>query len=76
MAFSYFLASAKTAATSSAALLLIDEFGGDQSEARNEAYGRSMRAKEMGLKVEWQHWGAVAAYLSVIDSGAEFDIQG
>jgi hypothetical protein len=59
-----------------AALLLIDELGGDQSEARNEAYGRSMRAKEMGLKVEWQHWGAVAAYLAVIDSGAEFDIQG
>jgi hypothetical protein len=35
-----------------------------------------MQAKELGLKVEWQHWGAVAAYLSVIDSGAEFDIQG
>jgi hypothetical protein len=35
-----------------------------------------MQAKELGLKVEWQHWGAVAAYLAVIDSGAEFDIQG
>jgi hypothetical protein len=59
-----------------AALLLTNEFGGDRSDARDEAYGRSMRAKEMGLKVEWQHWGAVAAYLAVIDSGAEFDIQG
>jgi hypothetical protein len=59
-----------------AALVLTDEFGGDRSEARNEAYLRSMRAKELGLKVEWQHWGAVAAYLSVIDSGAEFDIRG
>jgi len=59
-----------------AALLLTNEFGGDRSEARDEAYHRSMQAKELGLKVEWQHWGAVAAYLSVIDSGTEFDIQG
>ena len=59
-----------------AALLLTNEFGGDRRDARDEAYHRSMQAKELGLKVEWQHWGAVAAYLSVIDSGAEFDIQG
>ena len=59
-----------------AALLLTNEFGGDRSEARDEAYHRSMRAKDMGLKVEWQHWGAVAAYLSVVDRGSEFDIQG
>jgi len=59
-----------------AALLLTNEFGGDRSDARDEAYHRSMRAQELGLKVEWQHWGAVAAYLSIIDSGTEFDIQG
>ncbi len=58
-----------------AALLLTNEFGGDRSEARDEAYHRSMQAKELGLKVEWQHWGAVAAYLLIIDSGVEFDIR-
>jgi hypothetical protein len=59
-----------------AALLLKDEFGGDRSEARDEAYHRSMRAKELGLKIERGHWAAVAAYLQIIDSGTEFDIQG
>ena len=59
-----------------AALLLKDEFGGDRSEARDEAYHRSMRAKDLGLKIERGHWAAVAAYLMIIDSGAEFDIQG
>ncbi len=59
-----------------AALLLINEFGGDRSEARDEAYNRSMRAKELGLKIERGHWAAVAAYLQIIDGGAEFDIRG
>lgn len=59
-----------------AALLLTNEFGDDRSEARDEAYHRSMRAKELGLKIERGHWAAVAAYLQIIDSGAEFDVQG
>jgi len=59
-----------------AALLLKEEFGGDRSEARDEAYHRSMLAKEMGLKIERAHWAAVAAYLQIMDSGADFDIQG
>ena len=59
-----------------AALLVRNEFGGDRSEARDEAYHRSMRAKEMGLKIERAHWAAVAAYLQIIDTGVKFDIQG
>jgi len=57
-------------------VLLIDDFGGDQSAALKEAYRKCLRAKELSLDVEWEHWGAVAAHLLIIDSGTEFDIQG
>ena len=58
-----------------AALLLREELGGDRGEARDEAYHRSILAKDMGLKIERAHWAAVSAYLQIIDSGAKFDIR-
>lgn len=61
--------------THEASLLLIEECGGDRGKACEEAAWKSMHAMELGLKVERQHWAAIAAYLQIIDSGVEFDIQ-
>jgi hypothetical protein len=56
-----------------AALLLEADFP-DPLKACREAERRAHKAKSLGLLDEWEHWGAVCAYLSIKDSGAEFEI--
>ena len=36
---------------------------------------RARRAQALGLNIEWEHWGDVAAYPLIIDSGVEFDVR-
>ena len=44
------------------------------NRAIKEANRRCTKAKSLGLDDEWNYWGHVMAYLSVKDSGADYEV--